>query len=87
MLDGINDCVCIAGMKTQLLLLFVLAGFAGVFAGCVETVDGRNETAVPFVKDKLESRYEHSVSAAGVEPAATYVLNPEWQTRRQQYGQ
>jgi len=60
-------------MKTKLLLLFVLASFTGLFAGCVKTVDGRDEAAVPFVKDKLESRYERSV--AQVLEAATYVLN------------
>jgi hypothetical protein len=48
-------------MKTKLFVLFVLAGLAGLVAGCVETVDGRSEAGMPFVKDKLESRYERSV--------------------------
>jgi hypothetical protein len=48
-------------MKTKLFVLFALAGLAGLVAGCVDTVDGRSEAGMPFVKDKLESRYERSV--------------------------
>jgi hypothetical protein len=59
-------------MKTKLFVLFVLAGLAGLVAGCVNTVDGRSETGVPFVKDKLESRYERSVPQ--ILEAARYVL-------------
>jgi hypothetical protein len=73
MLDGRDGCACIAGMKTKLLLLCVLAGFSGLVAGCVHTVDGRNEAAVPFMKDKLESRYERSVPQ--ILEAARYVIN------------
>ena len=60
-------------MKTKLFVLFVLAGLAGLVAGCVETVDGRSEAGVPFVKDKLESRYERSV--AQCLGAAKYVIS------------
>jgi hypothetical protein len=60
-------------MKTKLFVLFVIAGLAGLGVGCVETVDGRNEAAVPFMKDKLESRYERSVPQ--IVEAARYVLN------------
>jgi hypothetical protein len=38
-----------------------LAGILGlvlVSAGCVDTVTGRKTAAVPFMKDKIESRYE-----------------------------
>jgi hypothetical protein len=59
-------------MRTKLFVLFVLAGLAALAAGCVETVDGRNEAGVPFMKDKLESRYERSV--AQIMEAATYVI-------------
>src|ERR1700722_10363293 len=60
-------------MKTKLFVLFVLAGLAGLVAGCVNTVDGRSETGVPFMKDKLESRYERSVPQ--ILEAARYVIN------------
>jgi hypothetical protein len=59
-------------MKTKVFVLFVLAGLAGLLTGCVETVDGRNETAVPFMKDKLQSRYERSVPQ--VVDAAKFVM-------------
>jgi hypothetical protein len=59
-------------MKTKLFALFLLAGFAGVLTGCVHTVDDRSEAGVPFVKDKLQSRYERTVPQ--VVEAATYVL-------------
>ena len=59
-------------MKTKLFVLFVLAGLAGLVAGCVETVDGRSEAGMPFVKDKLESRYERAVPQ--VLEAARYVI-------------
>lgn len=35
-----------------------LLGIALLAAGCVDTVTGRKTAAVPFIKDKLESRYE-----------------------------
>jgi hypothetical protein len=57
----------------KLFILFTLTGLAALFTGCVQTVDGRSEAAVPFVKDKLESRYERSVPQ--IIEAAKYVLN------------
>ena len=45
-------------MKRKLFALFLIAGMAGLVAGCVETVDGRSQAGVPFVKDKVEGRYE-----------------------------
>ncbi|HZQ47683.1 MAG TPA: hypothetical protein VFC07_11765 [Verrucomicrobiae bacterium] len=45
-------------MKRKLFALFMIAGMAGLVAGCVETVDGRSQAGVPFVKDKVEGRYE-----------------------------
>lgn len=35
-----------------------LLGLAILGAGCVETVTGHKTAAVPFLKDKIESRYE-----------------------------
>ena len=43
----------------------ILAGLLGVIligAGCVSTVDDRKTAGVPFVKDKIEGRYERSVN-------------------------
>ncbi len=48
------------------------AGMAGLVAGCVETVDGRSQAGVPFVKDKVEGRYERP--APQVFAAAKKVL-------------
>jgi len=42
-----------------LLLLTALAGF--VTTGCVETVDGRSEAGIPFIKDTVQGNYERSV--------------------------
>ena len=35
-----------------------LAGLATLAAGCVDTVGGGKTVGVPFIKDKIESRYE-----------------------------
>ena len=60
-------------MKTKLCVLLALAVLSIPLAGCVETVDGRSEAGVPFMKDKLESRYERTVPQ--VVEAAKYVLS------------
>lgn len=57
-------------MKTNFLA--VIAGFAIVAAGCVDTASGRKTGAVPWVKDKFESRYERP--AGQVLQAAKEVL-------------
>jgi hypothetical protein len=59
-------------MKRKLFALFLVAGMAGVMTGCVETVDGRSQAGVPFVKDKVEGRYE--VPVGQVFEAAKKVL-------------
>ncbi|MDB6015949.1 MAG: hypothetical protein JWR19_438 [Pedosphaera sp.] len=48
-------------MKTKFFALLVIVGLAGVVTGCVSTVDGRSQPGLPFVKDKVEGRYERSV--------------------------
>jgi hypothetical protein len=48
-------------MKIKLLALFLLAALAGLATGCVETVDGHSQMGDPFVKDKVEGRYERTV--------------------------
>jgi len=45
-------------MRTQIVA--ALVGAALLSAGCVGTVDGRHRAGVPFVKDKIEGRYERS---------------------------
>jgi hypothetical protein len=60
-------------MKTKHFVLLALAGFVALLVGCVKTVDGRDEAGVPFVKDKLESRYERTVPQ--IVEAARFVLN------------
>jgi hypothetical protein len=46
----------------RLKWMFVLGlGLASVlFSGCVETLDGRHRAGVPWVNDRLMSRYERS---------------------------
>src|SRR5882724_7846166 len=50
-------------MKTKLCVLSALAALAVIVAGCVQTVDGRSQMGDPFVKDKVEGRYESAVPA------------------------
>jgi hypothetical protein len=59
-------------MKMKLFALLLVAGLAGLVAGCVSTVDGRSQAGVPFLKDTVEGRYERS--AAVVFAAAKDVL-------------
>jgi hypothetical protein len=48
-------------MKMKLGALVSLTCLLALLAGCVSTIDGRHQTAVPFVKDKIESNYERPV--------------------------
>ncbi len=43
--------------KNCFLLLASLVG-AVLISGCVSTVDGRREAGVPFLRDRVEGRYE-----------------------------
>jgi hypothetical protein len=46
-------------MATMKLKFFAaLAGLGLLAAGCVDTVSGGKTVGVPFIKDKIESRYE-----------------------------
>jgi hypothetical protein len=47
-------------MKKILFLSVVCAVFALNLTGCVSTVDGRSKAGVPWLKDKIESKYEFS---------------------------
>src|SRR5260370_16666399 len=59
-------------MKTKILMLLLGGGGGVVGAGWIETVDGRSQAGVPWVKDSVEGRYE--VPAARVFDAAKQVL-------------
>jgi virulence-associated protein VapD len=48
-------------MKIKLSALFVLIGISAALVGCVNTVGGTKTTAVPFLKDRVEARYERSL--------------------------
>jgi outer membrane murein-binding lipoprotein Lpp len=45
-----------ARMKT--ILFAAVVGLAVLVAGCVSTVDNRTTAGVPFLKDKIQARYE-----------------------------
>jgi hypothetical protein len=45
-------------MKTPFLALLAITGLAALSVSCVGTVGGRTTAGVPFVKDKVEGRYE-----------------------------
>jgi hypothetical protein len=49
-------------MKKNFLIALTGVVLAVSFSGCVSTVDGRNRAGVPWVKDKIESRYERTVT-------------------------
>lgn len=45
-------------MKQEFLKIMALGLMTALVAGCVSTVDGRVRAGMPFLKDKIESRYE-----------------------------
>jgi hypothetical protein len=45
-------------MNTKIFGVLLMSLLAGLLTGCVETVDGRSQAGVPFIKDKVEGRYE-----------------------------
>lgn len=59
-------------MKNKFLALLTLAAVAVFFSGCVATVDGHTRAAVPFMKDKIASRYQRPM--AQIFAAAKKVL-------------
>jgi hypothetical protein len=48
-------------MKTKFLSFLGCVALLALAAGCVRTVAGSKTAAVPFVKDRIEGRYERSV--------------------------
>ena len=59
-------------MKTKLTLLLALTAIAAAVTGCINTVSGTKTAAVPFLKDRVEARYERA--ADQVFAAAKTVL-------------
>jgi len=57
-------------MKEKIFLL--LLGASLITTGCISTVTGRSTAGVPFVKDKVEGRYERTLDQ--VYDAAKEVL-------------
>lgn len=49
-------------MKTK-IFLGLLAITALILAGCVDTVSGRKTAGVPFIRDRVEGRYQRSPEA------------------------
>ena len=47
-------------MKLNIVAPLCALALALIVSGCMTSVDGRQHAGVPFVKDKLESRYERS---------------------------
>lgn len=45
-------------MKTKISLLLALTGVTAAIVGCINTVGGTKTAAVPFLKDRVEARYE-----------------------------
>lgn len=48
-------------MKMKLIGLFVVCMSAFWLSGCINTVDGRREVGMPFIKDQYQGRYERPV--------------------------
>ena len=42
-------------------MIFAVLSFGIFLSGCVSTIDGHMKAGVPFVKDKVESRYQRTI--------------------------
>lgn len=69
-LDAFCECDCMATMKFKFFA--GLIGMAVLVAGCVNTVTGGKTAGIPFIKDRIEARYEKP--AEPVFQAARQVL-------------
>jgi hypothetical protein len=74
-LDDTGGCGCIGSMKMDFLKLLAISCLLTVGAGCVSTVDGRVRAGVPFVKDKIESRYERPLDQVMAAARETLQFN------------
>jgi hypothetical protein len=53
--------VALASMKTKFFASVAVFALVAFVVGCVSTVSGRKTAAVPFLKDRLQGRYERPV--------------------------
>ncbi len=70
-LDATGRLHCTAPMKMKFLAGFL--GLAVLAVGCVDTVGGRKTAGVPFIKDKIQARYQVPLEQAF--DAAKEVIN------------
>jgi hypothetical protein len=47
-------------MKIKISSILFLAGISLGLVGCINTVSGTKKAAIPFLKDRVEARYERS---------------------------
>jgi len=47
-------------MKIKFFLLGSICAGAVLLAGCINTIDGRQQAGLPFVKDSVSARYERT---------------------------
>lgn len=59
-------------MKTKISITLALVGISTLMVGCINTVGGTKTAAVPFLKDRVDARYERQVEQVFV--AAKNVL-------------
>ena len=69
------------GLNMKTNFLAVVFGLAMVAVGCVSTVDGRKQAAVPLVSDTAEAKYPRSVDQ--VFEAAKYVVGQKGTVTRE----
>jgi len=71
--QGLTEGGNVIGLQSMKTTIFsILFGVVLIGAGCVSTVDERKTAGVPFIKDRVEGRYERSVDQ--VAQAAKQVL-------------
>ena len=56
MLDAPRGFACMDSMKTKFFL--ALLSLTVVAAGCISTVDDRKTAGVPWIKDRIEAKYD-----------------------------
>ena len=62
-------------MKKNFLIILVCCSAAIQFSGCVNTIDGRSKAGVPWMKDKIESKYTFPVAKVMDAARATLKFN------------
>lgn len=62
-------------MKKNILTILVCGAAVTLFSGCVNTLDGRSKAGVPWMKDKIESKYSFPVAKVMDAARATVKFN------------